>query len=70
MEDRQMKQTLSHILDSSLFNATKGINEVLDDLKEGLGEERFRNELYITLLKVSNLLDGEYFRREREKEGL
>lgn len=70
MEDKQMKQTLSHILDSSLFNATKGINEVLDDLKEGLGEERFRNELYITLLKVSNLLDVEYFRREREKEGL
>ena len=70
MEDRQMKETLTHILDSSLFNATNGINEVLDDLKEGLGEERFRNELYITLLKVSNLLDGEYFRREREKEGL
>lgn len=70
MEDIQMKETLTHILDSSLFNATKGINEVLDDLKEGLGEERFRNELYITLLKVSNLLDGEYFRREREKEGL
>lgn len=65
-----MKETLTHILDSSLFNATNGINEVLDDLKEGLGEERFRNELYITLLKVSNLLDGEYFRREREKEGL
>lgn len=65
-----MKQTLTHILDSSLFNATKGINEVLDDLKEGIGEERFRNELYITLLKVSNLLEGEYFRREREKEGL
>lgn len=65
-----MKQTLTHILDSSLFNATKGINEVLDDLKEGLGEERFRNELYISLLKVSNLLDGEYFRREREKAGL
>lgn len=65
-----MKQTLTHILDSSLFNATKGINEVLDDLKEGLGEERFRNDLYITLLKVSNLLDGEYFRRERENEGL
>lgn len=65
-----MKQTLNHILDSSLDKATSGLNEVLLDLKEGLGEERFGNELYITLLKVSNLLDGEYFRREREKEGL
>ena len=70
MEERQMKQTLNHILDSSLDKATSGLNEVLLDLKEGLGEERFGNELYITLLKVSNLLDGEYFRREREKEGL
>lgn len=65
-----MKQTLNHILDSSLIKATSGLNEVLSDLKEGLGDERFNNEYYIALLKVSSLLDGEYFRREREKEGL
>ena len=70
MEERQMKQTMSHILDSSLIKATSGLNEILSDLKDGLGEERFNNEYYIAILKVSSLLDGEYFRREREKEGL
>lgn len=65
-----MKQTLNHILDSSLNKATSGLNEVLSDLKEGLGEERFKNEYYIAILKVSSFLDGEYFRREREKAGL
>lgn len=65
-----MKQTLNHILGDSLAKATAGLNEVLSDLKEGLGEERFKNEYYIAILKVSSLLDGEYFRREREKEGL
>ena len=67
-EKRYMKQTLNHILDSSLDRATSGLNEVLSDLKEGLGEERFNNEYYIAILKVSSLLDGEYFRREKEKE--
>lgn len=65
-----MKQTLTHILDSSLDKATSGLNEVLIDLKEGLGEERFKNEYYIAILKVSSLLDSEYFRREKEKAGL
>lgn len=68
MEDKQMKQTLNHILDSSLDRATSGLNEVLFDLKEVLGEERFKNEYYIAILKVSSLLDSEYFRREKAKE--
>lgn len=63
-----MKETLNHILDSSLNKATSGLNEVLSDLIQGLGEERFKNEYYIAILKVSSLLDGEYFRREKEKE--
>lgn len=65
-----MKEPLSHILDSSLDKATSGLNEVLSDLIQGLGEERFKNEYYIAILKVSSLLDGEYFRREKEKAGL
>ena len=65
-----MKQTLNHILDSSLDRATSGLNEVLSDLKEGLGEERFNNEYYIAILKVSSLLDSEYFRRQRQKAGI
>lgn len=70
MEDKQMKQTLNHILDSSLDKATSGLNEVLTDLKEGLGEDRFKNEYYIAILKLSSLLESEYFRREKEKAGL
>lgn len=65
-----MKQTLTHILDSSLDKATSGLNEVLTDLKEGLGEDRFKNEYYIAILKLSSLLESEYFRREKEKAGL
>lgn len=65
-----MKQTLNHILDSSLDRATSGLNEVLSDLKEGLGEERFKNEYYIAILKVSSLLDSEYFRREKANEDI
>lgn len=65
-----MKETLNHILDSSLDKATSGLNEVLSDLIQGLGEERFKNEYYIAILKVSSLLDGEHFRREKEKAGL
>ena len=64
-----MKQTFNHILDSSLDRATSGLNEVLSDLKEVLGEERFKNEYYIAILKVSSLLESEYFRRERQKAG-
>lgn len=63
-----MKQTLNHILDSSLDRAISGLNEVLSDLKDGLGEERFKNEYYIAILKVSSLLDSEYFIREKAKE--
>ena len=65
-----MKQTLSHIHDSSLDRATSGLNEVLTDLKEGLGEDRFKNEYYIAILKLSSLLESEYFRREKVKAGL
>lgn len=65
-----MKQTFNLILDSSLDKATSGLNEVLTDLKEGLGEDRFKNEYYIAILKLSSLLESEYFRREKEKAGL
>lgn len=65
-----MKQTLNHIQDSSLNKATSGLDEVLSDLKEGLGEKRFKNEYYIELLNVFSILNREYFRREIKKAGL
>lgn len=63
-----MKDTLSLIKDSSLKKAMEGINEVLSDLKEALGEERFKNSLYTELLRLSTPIDWEYFDRQHKKE--
>jgi hypothetical protein len=46
------------------------MNELLADLKEELGENRFQSEVYVTMLKVSSLIDSEFFRREREKSNI
>lgn len=46
----------------------EGINEVLSDLKEALGEDRFKNSLYIELLRLSTPIDWEYFDRQHKKE--
>lgn len=63
-----MKKTLALIQDSSLEKAMVGINEVLADLKEALGEERFKNSLYTELLRLSTPIDWEYFDRQNKKE--
>ena len=55
-----MKETLALIQTSSLHKAADGINEVLDDLKEALGEDRLNNSLYVELLRISISLDLEY----------
>ena len=63
-----MKETLSHIQTSSLHKADDGLNEVLDDLKEALGEERLNNSLYTELLRISTPLDWEYLDRAKRQE--
>lgn len=63
-----MKETLALIQDSSLEKAMVGINEVLSDLKEALGEDRFKNSLYTELLRLSTPIDWEYFDRQNKKE--
>ena len=63
-----MKETLALIQDSSLEKAMQGINEVLADLKEALGEDRFKNSLYAELLRLSTPIDWEYFDRQHKKE--
>lgn len=68
MEDKQMKETLSQVQTSSLRKASEGITEVLNDLKEALGEARFKNDFYIQLLKISTPIDWEYFEREKAGE--
>lgn len=63
-----MKETLALIQDSSLEKAMQGINEVLADLKEALGDDRFKNSLYTELLRLSTPIDWEYFDRQHKKE--
>lgn len=65
-----MKETLELIQDSSLQKAMEGINAVLSDLKESLGEDRFKNSLYIELLRLSTPIDWEYFDRQNKKEDI
>jgi len=65
-----MKQTLSLISDYSLDHAVHGINNVLQDLREELGDKRFGNDLYAKLLEVSTALDMEYMSRQRKKAGI
>lgn len=65
-----MKETLSLIQTSSLHKAVDGINEVLDDLKEALGEERLNNSFYVELLRISTPLDWEYLDRAKQGEDI
>lgn len=65
-----MTKELTLVSDNSIEKAFNGMNELLDDLKEELGENRFQSEVYVTMLKVSSLIDSEFFRREREKSNI
>lgn len=61
-----MKQTLSKISDYSLNKCVDGLNSVISELKDELGENRFSNQLYSMLLTLSIDIDWEYMRRQKE----
>ena len=63
-----MKETLALIQDSSLEKAMEGINDVLSDLKQALGEDRFKNSFYTELLRFTIPIDWEYYDRQHKKE--
>lgn len=65
-----MTKELTIVSANSIEKAFNGMNELLADLKEELGENRFQSEVYVTMLKVSSLIDSEFFRREREKSNI
>lgn len=65
-----MIETLKHVSTDSLQAANAGLNAVLNDLKEELGEKRFSNEFYMKLLNLENLIGGTWINRIRENEGL
>lgn len=66
---KYMIDTLKHVSTDSLQSACAGLNAVLDDLKEELGEKRFSNEFYIKLLNLENLIVRTWINRVREQEG-
>ena len=61
-----MKQTLSKISDYSLNKCVDGLNSVISELKDELGDSRFSNQLYSMLLTLSIDIDWEYMRRQKE----
>lgn len=68
--NKVMTKELTLVSANSIEKAFNGMNELLSDLKEELGENRFQSEVYVTMLKVSSLIDSEFFRREREKSNI
>lgn len=66
----EMITSLNLVSTSALGDANNGLGQVVDELKEALGDERFRSELYVQLLNISNLIGSEWLRRQREAEGL
>ena len=68
--NKVMTKELTLVSANSIEKAFNGMNELLADLKEELGENRFQSEVYVTMLKVSSLIDSEFFRREREKSNI
>lgn len=65
-----MRIDLNNVSTEALNEASHGLHQVTNDLKEALGDERFRDEFYMKLIALENLLGSEWMRRERQKAGL
>lgn len=61
---------LNQVSTEALNEASHGLHQVSEDLKEALGDERFRNEFYIKLIALENVFGSEWMRREKEKAGI
>ena len=62
---KYMTTTISKLSDKALTSLFNGLCEASFDLREELGDDRFKNRLYIELLKLSSIVDTEYFRRQK-----
>lgn len=65
-----MRVDLNKVSTESLQAASTGLNAVLDDLKDDLGDARFNNEFFIRLLNLQSVFASTWMRRERQKAGL
>ena len=64
-----MRIDLNQVSTEALKAASHGLSEVSTDLREALGDERFKNEFYVKLIALENVLGNEWMRREKEAEG-
>ena len=65
-----MRIDLNQVSTEALNEASDGLHKVSEELKEALGDDRFRNEFYIKLIALENLIGREWMRREKAKEDL
>lgn len=65
-----MRIDLNQVSTEALNEASHGLHQVAEDLKEALGDERFRDEFYIKLIALENVFGSEWMRREKEKAGI
>lgn len=66
----QMTIDLNKVSTEALNEASHGLHMVAEDLKEALGDERFRDEFYVKLIALENVFSGEWMRREKVMAGL
>ena len=62
-----MRIDLNQVSTDSLQAAYSGLNAVLDDLKDNLGDARFSNEFYIKLLNLNNVFFGTWINRVKNE---
>lgn len=65
-----MRIDLNQVSTEALCEASHGLHQVAEELKEVLGDDRFRDVFYIQLIALENLFGSEWMRREKAKEDL
>ena len=63
-----MRIDLNQVSTEALNEASHGLHQVAEELKEALGDDRFRDEFYVKLIALENLFGSEWMRREKAKE--
>lgn len=67
---KHMRIDLNQVTTEALKQASHGLSQVTEDLREALGEDRFKDEFYVKLIALENVFGSEWMRREKEAEGL
>lgn len=66
---KHMRIDLNQVTTEALKQASHGLSQVTEDLREALGEDRFKDEFYVKLIALENVFGSEWMRREKEAEG-